>query len=60
MIGREVGRYSTNQIDFIINSQYISKSNTMANNFNNYFIIVGSSVSSNIKSESDPLVYFPN
>ena len=30
----------------------------IANNFNNYFINVGSSLSSCIKSENDPLVYF--
>ena len=58
MIGREDGRYSTNQIDFLIHGQYISNSNTIANNFNNYFINVGSSLSSRIKSENDPLVYF--
>ena len=58
MIDREDGRYSTNQIDFRIHGQYISNSNTIANNFNNYFIHVGSSLSSRIKSENDPLVYF--
>ena len=58
MIGREHGRYSTHQIDFLINGQFISNSNTIANNFNNYFINVGSSLSSSIKSENDPLVYF--
>ena len=58
MIGREDGRYSTNQIDFLIHGQYISNSNTIANNFNNYFINVGSSLSSRIKSENYPLVYF--
>ena len=29
MIGREDGRYSTNQIDFLIHGQYISNSNTI-------------------------------
>ena len=58
MIGREDGRYSTNQIDVLIHDQYISNSNTMGNHFNNYFINVGSSLSSSIKSENDPVVYF--
>ena len=58
MIGMEDGRYSTNQIDFLIHGQYISNINTIANNFNNYFTNVGSSLSSSIKSENDPLVYF--
>ena len=58
MIGREDGRYSTNQIDFLIHGQYISNSNTIANNFNNYFVNVGISLSSSIKSENDPLICF--
>ena len=58
MIGMEDGRYSTNQIYFLINGQYISNSNTISNIFNNYFIKVGSSLSSSIKSEIDTLVYF--
>ena len=40
MIGREDGRYSMNQINFLINGKYISNSNTIANSFNNYFINV--------------------
>ena len=58
LFGREDGIYSMNQIDFRINGQYISNSNTIANNFNNDFINVGSSLSSSIKSENYPLVYF--
>ena len=58
MIGMEDGRHSTNRIGVLINGQYISNSNTIANNFNNFFINVGKSLSSNIKSESDPLVSF--
>ena len=58
MIGREYGRYFTNQIDFLINGQYISNSNTIANNFNNYVFNVGSSLSSSINSENDTLVCF--
>ena len=53
----EDGRYSTNQIYFLKNGQYISNSNTISNIFNNYFIKVGSSLSSSIKSEIDTLVY---
>ena len=58
MIGWEDGRYTTNQIDFLLNGKYISNSNTIANNFNNYFINVGSSLPSSIQSENDPLGYF--
>ena len=46
-----------NQIDFLINCQYISNSNTIANSFNNYFINVGNSLASSIQSENDPLLY---
>ena len=47
-----------NHIDFLINGQYISDSKTIANSFNNYFINIGSSLASSIKSENDPLLYF--
>ena len=52
MIGKEDNRYSLNHIDFLINGKYIS------DNFNNYFINIGSSLASSIKSENDPLLYF--
>ena len=55
MIGKENSRYSTNQIHFLINGNYISNSNTIANSFNSYFINVGSLLVSSIKSESNPL-----
>ena len=47
-----------NHIDFLINGQYISDSKTIANSFNNYFINIGSSLASGIKSENDPPLYF--
>ena len=47
-----------NHIDFLINGQYISDSKTIANSFNNYFINIGSSLASSIKSVNDPLLYF--
>ena len=58
MIGKEDNRYSLNHIDFLINGQYISDSKTIANSFNNYFINIGGSLASSIKSENDPLLYF--
>ena len=58
MIGKEDNRYSLNHIDFLINGQYISDSKTIANSFNNYFINIGSSLASSVKSENDPLLYF--
>ena len=39
-------------------TQYISDSKIIANSFNNYFINIGSSLASSIKSENDPLLYF--
>ena len=49
MIGKEDSRCHMNQIDFLINGQYISNSNTIANSFNNYFINVGNSLASSIE-----------
>ena len=57
MIGKEDNRCYMNQIYFLINGQYISNSNTIANSFNNYFINVGNSLASSIQSENDPLLY---
>ena len=56
MIGKEDNRCYMNQTDFLINGQYISNSNTIANSFNNYFINVGNSLASCIQSENDPLL----
>ena len=58
MIGKEDNRYSLNHIDFLIDGQYNSDSKTITNSFNNYFINIGSSLASSIKSENDPLLYF--
>ena len=44
MIGKEDSGCHMNQIDFLINGQYISNSNTIANSFNNYFSNVGNSL----------------
>ena len=61
IIGKEDNKCSMNQIDFLINGQYVSDRKTIANTFNNYFINVGSSLASSIQSEIDPLLYFqPN
>ena len=57
MFGKEDSGCHMNQIDFQINGQYISNSNSIANSFNNYFINVGKSLASSIQSENDPLVY---
>ena len=55
MIGKEDIGCSKYQIDFLINSQYISNSNTIANSSNNYFTNVVNSLAS--RMQSDPLVY---
>ena len=60
MIGKEDSRCSMDHIYFLINDQYISNSNTIANICNNYFINVGSSLASSIQSENYTLVYFHN
>ena len=57
MIGKDNSECSKYQIDFLINGQYSSNSNTIANSFNNYFTNVGYSLASSIQSENDPLVY---
>ena len=57
MIGKDNSECSKYQIDFLINVQYSSNSNTIANSFNNYFTNVGYSLASSIQSENDPLVY---
>ena len=57
MIGKEDSRCHMNQIDFLINGQYISHSNTIVNSFNNYFINVGNSLASSVQSENAPLLY---
>ena len=46
-----------NQIDFLINGQYVSDRKTIATTFNNYFINVGSTLVSSIQSEIDPLLF---
>ena len=58
LIGKEDNKCSMNQIDFLINGQYVSDRKTIANTFNDYFINVGSSLASSIQSEIDPLLYF--
>ena len=44
-------------IDFLIINQYISDRKVIANDFNMYFINVGSSLTNNIHSTSNPLLY---
>ena len=57
MIGKDNSECSKYQIDFIINGQHSSNSNTIANSLSNYFTNVGNSLASSIQSENDPLVY---
>ena len=57
MIGKEDSGCFMNQIYFLINGQYISNNNTIANSFKNYCINVENSLASSIQSENDPLVY---
>ena len=42
---------------FLINSQYTTDRQTIANTFNNYFINVGSSLAKNLNSGTDPMLY---
>ena len=41
----------------MINNQYTTQNQTLANSFNNYFINVGSSIAKNITSDIDPMIY---
>ena len=41
----------------MINNQYTTQNQTIANSFNNYFINVGSSLTKNITSDIDPMIY---
>ena len=45
------------QTVFLINNQYTTDSQTIANTFNNYFINVGSSLAKNLNSDTDPMLY---
>ena len=57
MIGKvdhhEVKKHTT----FLINNQYSTDSKIISNQFNEYFIKVGSSLANNIKSHVEPLIY---
>ena len=47
----------TNNIDVIINKSIVSDKTKIANGFNDYFVNAGSSLSSNIHSNVNPLAY---
>ena len=47
----------TNSIDFIIDKSIVSDKTKIANRFNDYFVNVGSSLSSNIHCNVNPLYY---
>ena len=57
IIGKEDKSTSKKQTIFLINNQYTTEKQTIANSFNNYFINVGSSLSKNITSGIDPMTY---
>ena len=54
IIGKDDSRRSIKHINFLINNQYISDDNRIANTFNNYFTNVGSSLARNIQTETNP------
>ena len=57
IIGKEDNRCSVRNIDPLINNQYISDSKVIANAFKIYLINVGSSLTNNIYSTSNLLLY---
>ena len=57
IIGKEDKSTSKKQTIFLINNQYTTEKQTIANSFNNYFINVRSSLSKNITSGIDPMTY---
>ena len=61
MIGKVDHHKVKKHITFLINNQYSTDSKIISNQFNEYFINVGSSLANNIKSHADPLSYLqPN
>ena len=57
IIGKEDNHTIKKQTVFLINNQYTTDSQTIANAFNNYFINVGSSLAKNLNSDTDPMLY---
>ena len=57
IIGKEDKGTSIKQTIFLINNQYTTEKQTIANSFTNYFINVGSSLSQNRTSGIDPMTY---
>ena len=57
IIGKDDKHISKKQTIFLINNQYTTHNQTIANSFNNYFINVGSSLAKNITLDIDPMIY---
>ena len=57
IIGKEDNHTIKKQTVFLINNQYTTDSQTIANTFKNYFINVGSSLAKNLNSDTDPMLY---
>ena len=57
MIGKVDHHKVKQHTTFLINNQYSIDSKIIANQFNEYFIKVGSALANNIKSHVDPLSY---
>ena len=57
LICKDNGHNMTNNIDFIIDKSIVSDKTKIANGFNDYFVNVGSSLSSNIHCNVNPLSY---
>ena len=57
IIGKEDNHTIKKQTVFLINNQYTTDRQTIANTFNKYFINVGSSLAKKINSDTDPMLY---
>ena len=57
LICKDNGHNMTNSIDFIIDKSIVSDKTKIANGFNDYFVNVGSTLSSNIHCNANPLSY---
>ena len=57
LICKDNGHNMTSSIDFIIDKSIVSDKTKIANGFNDYFVNVGSSLSSNIHCNVNPLSY---
>ena len=60
LLDKDAGNNVSKSIDFVVNNTMTCDPKQISNSFNNYFISVGSTLSSNIHSNVNPLLYVDN